>query len=345
MSGLLERLWYPPAEGEGEGAGTRLLRASLHLLSFGFRGGVAVKNALYDAGHLQPFRVEGARVLSVGNLNVGGAGKTQVVIFLAEGLLARGEKVAVLSRGYGRASKEVMGFDASCAPPPREAGDEPVLIALRCPKARVWVGADRRALAKRAVAEGATVLVLDDGMQHRRLARDEEIVVLNEAMGLGNGALWPAGPLREPPSALRRASLLWLRAAEGPSRAPPVEGPVVRARHAPTQIVGPDGAVHPPDVLRGRRVHLLSALARPGAFLQTARALGAEVAAETVRPDHHACRPEEVQAAQPEAQAQDALLLTTEKDRVKLPNDAQAWVVRLGVEILEGKAHLERVLG
>ncbi len=343
MSGaFIDRLWYPKGP---EPLGMKVLRAPLHLASFGFLGGVAVKNALYDAGHLQALRVHGARVVSVGNLNVGGAGKTQVVIFLVSALLARGEKVAVLSRGYGRSSDEVLGFDAASAPSAQEGGDEPVLIAHRCPKAQVWVGADRRELARRAVAEGAQVLVLDDGMQHRRLARDEEIVVLNEAMGLGNGALLPAGPLREPPTALRRASLLWLRAGDGPSRAPAFDGPIVRARHLPIGIVSPDGAVHPPDVLRGRRVHLLSALARPGAFRHTVEGLGAELAAEETRADHHRWAPEEVTRAQARAQSEAALLVTTEKDRVKLPKDAQVWVVRLGVEIVEGGAHLERVLG
>ncbi len=350
MSRLLERLWYPlPPEEEGHMLPLTLARVPLGLAALGFGAGVSLRNALYDRGLLRTERVPGVRVISVGNLNVGGAGKTQVVIHLLRELVGRGVRAAVLSRGYGRRSTQPISFSGSDdrLPPAAETGDEPLLIAHRCPQVRVHVGADRVVLARRAAAEGAQVLVLDDGMQHRRLARDEDLVVLDEAVGLGNGALLPAGPLREPVSSLRRTSFLWLRASEGrPPRTPllPADVPTVRARHAPSELLLPDGRLAPPDALKSRRVHLLSALARPGSFRRTALSMGAEITGETVRPDHHAWRPEELHAALLAARAEQAIVLTTEKDRVKLPADADVWTVRLGVEILSGHAHLERLL-
>src|SRR6185436_15940539 len=137
--------------------------------------------------------------------------KTPVVIFLAELAARAGKKVAVLSRGYGRASRADVRFDAANLLPASEVGDEPRLIAQRCPEATVWVGRDRAALARQARDAGAEVLLLDDGMQHRRLARDVDIVVVDAAAGFGNGRLLPAGPLREPLSQLSRASFVWLR--------------------------------------------------------------------------------------------------------------------------------------
>lgn len=350
MSRLLERLWYPPPPEQGTSAlPLALARMPLGLAALGFGAGVSLRNALYDRSLLRTERVPGVRVISVGNLNVGGAGKTQVVIHLLQELVARGVRAAVLSRGYGRRSTQPISFSGNEGqlPPAEETGDEPLLIAHRCPQVRVHVGADRVVLARRAAAEGAQVLVLDDGMQHRRLARDEDLVVLDEAVGLGNGALLPAGPLREPVSSLRRASFLWLRASDqSRSGTPllPAEIPTVRARHGPSGLLLPDGRIAPTTGLRGRRVHLLSALARPGSFRRTAQSMGAEITGETVRPDHHPWRPEELHAALLAARTEQAIVLTTEKDRVKLPADADVWTVRLAVEILSGHAHLQRLL-
>ena len=353
MSKLLERLWYD----DSRSVPLTLARAPLWMASLGFGAGVSVRNALYDRGLFAGHRIEGARIISVGNLNVGGAGKTQVAIFLLQELVSRGLRAAVLSRGYGRRSTQPVSFSRSDGdlPPASETGDEPLLIAHRCPHVRVHVGADRVALARRAVAEGAQVLVLDDGMQHRRLARDEDLVVLDEAVGLGNGAMLPAGPLREPVSSLRRASVLWLRASERAKerareeespvrRLLPTTLPVIRARHAPSDVLLPDGTLAHPDILKGHRVHLLSALARPGSFRRTAESLGAEVIGETVRPDHHPWREDELQLALTAARRENSLLLTTEKDRVKLPPNAEVHTVRLGVELLSGREHLERLL-
>jgi tetraacyldisaccharide 4'-kinase len=341
MNAMLERIWYPD---EPETFGQRLVRSPLSVASLGFRTLVGARNALFDRGILQQRRIDGARVISVGNLTVGGAGKTPVVMFLAQRFRALGRNVAVLSRGYGRRSARELAFDADNAPPPEETGDEPLLIAKKCPGVRVYVGANRSSIGARARSEGADVLLLDDGMQHRGLARDAEVLVIDEAVGFGNGAMLPRGPLREPPEQIRRASLLWVRAGAKPTTIPEFAGPLVRAIHAPTSVLAPDGVEHPPATLSGFRVHALCAVARPGRFAQTLQSLGAIVTGVSAFPDHHFYSPSELSQVGERARVDGALLVTTEKDQVRLPRGAHAWVLVLGVRIELGEEHLDSLL-
>jgi tetraacyldisaccharide 4'-kinase len=212
------------------------------------------------------------------------------------------------------------------------------------------VGADRVTAAFRARDDfGLDTVLLDDGFQHRRLHRDEDLVVVDEAVGLGNGQLLPRGPLREPPSALRRATLLWLRAAPGDVAPNPwVEAltvPRVRTRYGPTGWRDPAGTEHATNALEGRPVLALAGLARPGGFLKTLTTLGVEVRDAALFPDHHRFTAEELRQVEARARQQGARVVTTEKDAVRLPAGFEAWVVRLGVEVLEGEAHLKRALG
>ena len=341
MSAKLERMWYPDAP---ETSGQKWVRSPLSAASLGFRAVVGARNALFDRGVLRSRRIDGARVISVGNLTVGGAGKTPVVIFLAQRFRDAGRAVAILSRGYGRRSNRALDFDAATAPSAEEAGDEPVLIARRCPGVRVYVGADRARIAESARARGADLLLLDDGMQHRRLARDAEVAVIDEAVGFGNGAMLPRGPLREPPHQLRRATLLWLRAANVPAPLPEFSGPIVRALHGPSALIDPDGAEHPPAKVSGLNLHALCALARPSSFVRTLQSLGAVVTGLSAFRDHHLYSRAEVERIAAQARSEGALLVTTEKDRVRLPPNAPAWALRLDVRIQSGEAHLEALL-
>ncbi|CAM3238243.1 tetraacyldisaccharide 4'-kinase [Corallococcus sp. ZKHCc1 1396] len=347
----LERIFYPPTP---EPWTRKALLSPLSLLSWPYSGAVRLRGALYDAGLLQAEHVEDLRVISVGNLNVGGTGKTPAVLHLADMLIREGRKVGILTRGYGRESPEPLTFTgAERLPPVTAAGDEPLLLARRCPAARLFVGADRVSAARRARDDfGLDTVLLDDGFQHRRLHRDEDLVVVDEAVGLGNGHLLPRGPLREPPSALRRATLLWLRAAALPSPAPisipgleAVTAPRVRTRYGPTGWWDPSGTEHATNALEGRPVLVLAGLARPGGFLRTVMALGAEVRDAALFPDHHRFTADELRNVEARARQQGALVVTTEKDAVRLPPGFEAWGVRLGVEVLEGESHLRRALG
>jgi tetraacyldisaccharide 4'-kinase len=322
--------------------------APLDVLAWGYGAGVRLRGALYDAGFLRGERVEGLRVVSVGNLNVGGTGKTPAVLYLAELLVREGRRVGILTRGYGRGSREPLTFTgAGPLPPVDEAGDEPLLLARRCPEARLLVGADRRMLARRARDElGLEVVLLDDGFQHRKLARDEDVVVVDEAVGFGNGRMLPRGPLREPLSALSRATLFWVRAAATPGPTlPALPAPRVRTRYRPTAWVDPSGALHPPEALSGRPVLALAGLARPGGFVRTLGELGTDIRGMAFFPDHHRFSVRELQEVITRAAGLGARVVTTEKDQVRLPGGFEAWTVRLGVEVLEGESHLRRALG
>ncbi len=282
MSGTwLERLWYRP-QPEGPLA---FLVPVLRLAARLFGLGVALRGWTFRAGLRRPRRVE-ARVISVGNLNVGGAGKTPVVIALAERLQAAGVRFAVLSRGYGGTGREAVVSDGKeLKLGARDAGDEPVLVARRVRSAVVLVGANRARLARRAVSDfGCRTLLLDDGFQHRQLARDEDVVVLGGATPLGCGELLPWGPLREPIDALRRASLVWLSNVPADEPLPP-ELPLrqIRARTRVVEVVdwlGREGFGR--EALRGQRVFLLAGLARPSGFARTLVDLGAEVVGEAM---------------------------------------------------------------
>jgi tetraacyldisaccharide 4'-kinase len=346
VSSRLERLWY--RKPEQEGASERVALSPLSLASLLYGAAVGARNALYESGALEARRIEGARVVSVGNLNVGGAGKTPAVIYLARLAAARGKKVAVLSRGYGRGATDDQVYAGNGPlPTAHEFGDEPLCIARSCPGVAVLVGPNRAALAERARREiGVDFILLDDGMQHRRLGRDVDLVVVDEAVGFGNGQLLPRGPLREPLSALSRASLLWVRVADSPAQPLPELGvPVVRARYVSSALVAPDGQVHSPELMRGKRALALAGLARPSGFLASLRGLGIELAAERLFADHHPFTGAEAAEVLAEATRLGVPVVTTEKDHVRLPPGFPAWVVRLEVEVLSGTEALLAQLG
>lgn len=344
MSASLERLWYPSRE---EPEGQPLAALPLGVASLFFRAAVRAREALWASGALQAERVEGLRVVSVGNITVGGSGKTPAVIHLAQMAHRAGRKVAVLSRGYGRSGRAELSFSApGPLPEAEESGDEPLLIARRCPGVTLLVGADRVKLARRARELGAELALLDDGMQHRRLAREVDLAVVDEAVGFGNGQLLPRGPLREPLSALSRASLIWLRVSSSPpAPLPSFEAPVVRVEHRPCALTDPRGEEHQPSHLAGAKVIALSAIARPKSFWATLAQVGIEVAERRPFADHHRFTPQELEEALLLSQRTGLAIVTTEKDQARLPGGFPAWVLRLEVTVLAGDEHLRRALG
>lgn len=282
------------------------------LAPFSFIYGLVIRvwHALYDLGLRRATKLEGGTIISVGNLVVGGAGKTPIVIHLANEGLANGRKVAVLTRGYGRASSAQLRFTAQQLPSVADAGDEPRLIARKCPGATLFVGADRVASAREAIAAGFDLLILDDGFQHRRLARDVDLLL---DVGLGNGFMLPAGPLREPASHASRATHVWQRDVD--------------VKTAVTQLRGPDGVVRP---LNAQKVVLLLGVARPDRVWASVEAAGATIHGIHAYGDHHVFTADELELARRDAVAHDALLVTTEKDAERLP-EASAHVLELTV--------------
>ncbi|MCA8948409.1 MAG: tetraacyldisaccharide 4'-kinase [Planctomycetes bacterium] len=294
------------------------LRQALWPLGMLYGAVAAARNFAFDAG-LKRVHALAVPVVSVGNLTVGGTGKTPTVAWLCQLATARGRRPGVLARGYGRAAGDRLN-------------DEGEMLARRFPELLQEQDPDRVAAGRRLVERGADYIVLDDGFQHRRLGRDLDIVCLDAALPFGNGHCLPAGDLREFRSGLRRAGLLLLTRAErlAPDAlaarvqrlrriAGKPELPIRAATHAPAAVTAwPSGDVTPPGALAGVRVALLSAIARPASFRATVETLGAEVVRELRYRDHHRYTDAEARAAVAVAESEGALLLTTEKDDAKL---------------------------
>jgi tetraacyldisaccharide 4'-kinase len=311
----------------------RAALAALLPLAGLWRVGARLHRAIYDAGWRARVRLP-ARVISVGNLAVGGSAKTPVCAWLARELAARGHKTAVLSRGVGgRRLRDVnvVSDGERCLAVPADVGDEPVWIARRAPGVRVLAGKNRAALGLHAVALGADVLLLDDGFQHHRVARDVDLVCVDARTGLGNGHVLPRGPLREPPARLARAdALLLTRAQRGAPDPPGLPAGARRFRLELSPRALRDGATGeslPLESLRGLRCGVVCAIARPDRLLAAARALGADPVALRAFRDHHLYRKEEIRGLD-----RAFPWLTTEKDAVKIP---PAWLEPRRLLVLE----------
>ncbi len=266
-------------------------------------GGVAAaRNALYDRGLLRSGRLQGP-VISVGNLSTGGSGKTPFVILLGELLRARGIKFDVLSRGYGRKTRGLLLVDPGGLP--QDFGDEPLLIARRL-QAQVVVGEDRYEAGRFAESRfGAQMHLLDDGFQHRGLARNFDIVLVTPEDA--RDRLLPAGRLREPLRALRRADAVVLTSGASPEAFPLSGKTVWRVRRG---IIAQD---IPP------RPVVFCGVARPQTVLLQLRAAGIDPVAEAFFRDHHAYTEKDVHdLLQLKQRSEAGGFVTTEKDAVNL---------------------------
>ncbi|MGH8116913.1 MAG: tetraacyldisaccharide 4'-kinase [Rhodanobacteraceae bacterium] len=260
----------------------------------GLYGGVTgLRRALYRHGVMRATRLP-VPVAVVGNISVGGTGKTPLVIALVEALRARGFKPGVVSRGHGGSARGPMLLDAS--PDPAIVGDEPALIRLRT-GIPVAVGAKRAAAARLLLGEGVEVILADDGLQHYALARDVEICVVDGARGFGNGWLLPAGPLREPRTRLRDVNFVVCNVGEADARAmPTASGKTPNDRCLDAAIamrvrVGEarslrSGEARPLARFAATRVHAVAGIGNPARFFAALRAIGV-VPVEHAFTDHH----------------------------------------------------------
>jgi tetraacyldisaccharide 4'-kinase len=267
-------------------------------------------------------------VICCGNASAGGSGKTTLALDLGARLAARGLAVAFLTRGYGgRESGRVTGDDAA------RFGDEALLLAATAP---TYAGADRAAGARLAVADGAQVLVMDDGLQNPSLAKTLSLLVIDGEQGFGNGRMIPAGPLRETVSAAARrcgAAVLIGEDRTGALAQLPPGLPVLRAtlRAGPVQVAGP--------------VLAFAGIGRPEKFAETLRAAGVTLTGLRGFPDHHRYRAAELQALRDQATALGARLVTTPKDAVRLPAALRQEIAVVGVALdWADPAALERLL-
>jgi len=270
-----------------------------------YAAGLAAKNLAYDRAWVKPKRLQWP-VVSIGNLSVGGAGKTPVVIRLAQLLRDAGHSVDVLSRGYGRSSNDVLRVDPEGSA--AQFGDEPLLIAQS--GIPVYVGADRYAAGALAEREQSTkgIHLLDDGFQHRRLARDLDIVVLHRRDF--DQQLLPAGRLREPLLALQRASSVILRAEDRELEAE------LRRRN----ITAPIWIQHRRLIIEpGARAVAFCGIARPDEFFAAVEAQGTDLAGISAFRDHHTYSDSDLDALfELRARHHAEAFITTEKDFVRL---------------------------
>jgi tetraacyldisaccharide 4'-kinase len=345
MEQRLTKLWYRDT------AGPSLLQP----LSWLYAAAIRVRATAYARRWLTTHRVD-KPVVVVGNLTVGGTGKTPLVIWLARHLTERGLRVGIVSRGYGSEGAEAPRLVNETSNW-QEVGDEPLLL-YRGTQCVTLIGRDRVAAAQDLVTRGVDVIVSDDGLQHLRLARDCAIVVIDGTRGFGNGRMLPAGPLREPVSHVADADIIVINGvAEHSSlrrvglsiEAGPIEARALQMTLLPGDAVRLDGGCtqhgrepsRSLEAFRGRSVHAVAGIGNPARFFRDLRARGLDVI-EHAFPDHHPF------AAQDLSFGDDLPVLMTEKDAVKCASfaDPRLWSVPTTATFSEAQARelLDHVL-
>jgi tetraacyldisaccharide 4'-kinase len=329
--------------GQRRGLWPGLQRVGLHLVSFPYGWAVRLRNGLYGSGWKRSNQAAVA-VVSIGNLTLGGTGKTPCVEYVARLYRQHDLRVAILSRGYG--SQEGRN-------------DEALVLEENLPDVPHLQGADRSALARIAVEElESEILILDDGFQHRRLKRDLDLVLVDATDPWGHGYLFPRGLLREPLGSLRRADVVLLTRSDQVdqgtlariqrtvvSHAPNV--PMARASHKPVELCNGQNAA-PLEALKAHPVAAFCGIGNPQAFRQTLTNLGAELSDFLIFPDHHAYTRADVEELRGWArkQAKQCIVVTTQKDLVKLRlaqlGGRALWALRIWLHVEDGDEMLQK---
>ena|SRR5450830_1039542 len=281
-----------------------------------------IRRLVYKLGLLQSFKLA-VPVIVVGNINVGGTGKTPLVLWLAQILIAAGYTPAIISRGYGAKNNKTSPVYADSNP--ALVGDEPVLMAKHaaCP---VWVGRDRVAVAQKLlqVHPRCNVIISDDGLQHYRLKRDMELVVVDASRRFGNGYLLPAGPLRELPRRLKRVDAVIFNGGQPtPASVDDHFGMSLQGSQFQSLIDGQSLAA--PEDFAGKKLHAIAGIGHPERFFQHLEHMGLQFESH-IFSDHHAFTSADLQFNGAE------VILMTEKDAVKCMPFAQGHWWFLPVE-------------
>jgi tetraacyldisaccharide 4'-kinase len=357
--------------GRARGFRAAMTRFLMSGLSWIFRALVQIRIALFRRG-LKPQEYLGAQVVSIGNLTVGGTGKTPVVELLAKSLRDRGRSVAILSRGYkskklDRAQKWT-GSDGKTIPAERMprvvstgsallldskfAGDEPFMLARNLDGVAVIVDKDRVKGGRFAVSElKAETLLLDDGMQYLDLAHSFDITLVDSRSPFGTGSLLPRGTLREPPRNLRRASYILITKCDGSSNAELITrirkynpvADIIECAHGPVHLENIYTREREPlSFLEGKWVGAISAIAVPESFERSLTTLGAKVEIKRRFSDHHRFNRRDVDYFMQRCVERDMeIIVTTEKDAVRFPRPTEInvpiYFLRIEVQILSGQ--------
>ncbi len=306
-------------------ASSRLLSALLSPLAALYAAG-----GRHFAAKAKPYRAH-ARVICVGNLTAGGTGKTPVAIAIGRMLTAKGCKVYFLTRGYGGQTTGQVVVDTNLHNA-GAVGDEALLLARVAP---TIVSRDRIQGAEIADSLGADVIVMDDGHQNFDLVKDVSLVVVDAETGFGNGRVIPAGPLREPiEQGLARTDAIVLVGSGNP-KIPPHQIPVINAHIMPAD----------PDALRGKMLFAFAGIGRPEKFFATLKTMGAKIAGTKAFADHHMFSAEELSELRTTANAKNAMLVTTEKDWVRLAASERQDILTVPIHIaFDEPAHISAIL-
>ncbi|MBL7072327.1 MAG: tetraacyldisaccharide 4'-kinase [Candidatus Omnitrophica bacterium] len=311
-----------------------IVKGVLRIVSWGYLAVVKIIDKAYKNGIKRKYKAR-VPVVSVGNLTLGGTGKTPFAVFLADFFLSRGKKPAVLTRGYGR--------------------DESVMLKNEMPLVSVYVGGDRVLSARRAVEDGRDLLILDDGFSHRRIERDLNILMIDGVNFFGNRAVFPRGVLREPVSAIERADMFVLTKVDSASRARIEEirsfleknalgKPVVRARHKPSCLTDVTGAAYSLSSLKGKRISVVSGIGDPDYFAFLLREEGAKIVSRHDYIDHHEYTQrdvDEIYLASVSKKTENVIM--TAKDYVKIKKldlsrmEEKIFILNITIDVTSGK--------
>jgi len=333
--------------------------AILWPLTLPYLVGVNLRKRLYS--HIFYSHCLNAKVISVGNITVGGTGKTPLVEKIAKMLQADGHRVAVLSRGYGRMGKGVIVVSNGKEVRGKweETGDEPFLLARRLPGIPVVVGKNRVEAGRLAVQQwGCGVLLLDDGFQHMKVKRDLDLITMDAENPWGNKRLLPAGPLREPLSSVKRADAVILTQAHETRSAEKIKtklhtytsAPVFTAIHRPVEWVSlKDKMTFPVRFLRRKKVLAFAGIGNPQSFYTTLETLELDVFRFFIYKDHHNYSKKDRRRIFQEAGNRGVqAVVTTEKDAVRFPDVPESkipvYYLRIEIEIEQGIQELKAML-
>jgi tetraacyldisaccharide 4'-kinase len=344
-----------------------ILRVLLRAIAFLYLGIVSLRLYFFSTNFFRKHQL-GCPVISIGNLTVGGTGKTPVVEKLARDLTERGRRVAILSRGYKsvRQKNSVKGLNVRVVSEggallldSKTAGDEPFMLAKNLRGVAVVVEKDRVACGLHAVSSlGSDLLILDDGLQYLKLHRRFDLVLIDREASFGNEYLLPRGTLREPPEHLRRATHILITKCDGSDISSLRErirkynrtAPILECRHRPVELQDfSTGAILPLEKLKGLRAGALSAIASPESFEQGLRRLGAELELTQSFADHHRYSKREMERFIKRCERRGvSCILTTEKDAVRMPRLIQQTIpiyyLRIEIDILSGQEHWDKML-
>jgi tetraacyldisaccharide 4'-kinase len=324
-----------------------LLGTALYVLSLAYWAAVTLRKLLFRYSVFKS-RSLPCKVISVGNITLGGTGKTPLVVSLAGFLMQKEMHPAVVSRGYGRKYESqtlIVSDEKSVLTDSASGGDEPVLIGSRLPGVPVVVGSNRYAAAQKALESfNIHVIILDDGFQHFKVKRDFDIALVDAADPFGNGKIFPAGILREPIEALRRAHAVIITRSDAVEA---IEELKTRIRQITSAriftsfqraldlVEDRTGEIKPLSVLRGTKVLAFSGIARPEYFTSLLKSLGAVVSGERIYPDHYDYKKSDLAAVFKEAaDHQVNMIVTTEKDAVRLRNLRPEGILSLRIELV-----------